>query len=297
MEVIMSGKVIATINLKGGVAKTTTTVGLAEVLCGIYDKRVLVIDLDPQTSATVMLIGVEKWLELDTNGNTLSTLFSDAVYRENNFTLESVLQKDVGGVEAVKHLDMLPSSPKLIQLQDGIFTMPAGVYNGRPSLDILYNGIGKLVNQYDFVLIDCPPNLGYTTLNGLRMANAYIIPTIPDILSTYGIPQIVTSIKKLSDETGQPIVPLGIVATKVSNRARIHSRTMKLMRDLSGKPINGTGLTYPVLFSTYFPESAQMAEAAEYTVYSSLRQKWGYQGQYDTMVYFAEEFMRAAQGV
>src|SRR5579859_34319 len=66
--------VISIINLKGGVAKTTTTVALAETLASVYGKRVLVVDLDPQTNATTMLIGEKRWQELNEQGYTLATL-------------------------------------------------------------------------------------------------------------------------------------------------------------------------------------------------------------------------------
>ena len=59
--------------------------------------------------------------------------------------------------------------------------------------------VNNIKDNYDYILIDCPPNMGLITLNGLRIANGYIIPTIPDVLSTYGIPQIITRVDKFSD--------------------------------------------------------------------------------------------------
>ena len=73
------GKVISTINLKGGVGKTTTTAALAEFLSAEFRKKVLVIDLDPQTNLTTVLIGEEKWKELNDAGFTLASLFTDAL--------------------------------------------------------------------------------------------------------------------------------------------------------------------------------------------------------------------------
>jgi chromosome partitioning protein len=296
----MSNNIVATINLKGGVGKTTTTVGLGQVLSGVYGKRVLIIDLDPQTNATTMLIGEDKWFELDSKGYTLATLFSDAIYETSNFDLEKTLQVSVGDITEVKTLDLLPSSLRLIELQDRLMQVPAGPYGIISPVTILRRGIRSVIGNYDYVLIDCPPNLGFITLNGVRMADGYIIPTIPDVLSTYGIPQIVTRIGKFSDdiysETGHNIVPFGIVATKVRSRTSVHGRTIHRMRGKAGKPIDGSDLLYPKIFDTFFIESAQMAEAAEYQETPlTLRQKWGYSGQYVAFEDFAKEFIQACK--
>ena len=298
----MSTKTIASINLKGGVAKTTTTIGLAQVLSGVYGKKILVIDLDPQTNATTMLIGESKWLELDNNGYTLATLFSDAINGEETFELSKTLQKSVGDIKESNTIDLLPSSLQLIDLQDKLTLMPAGQFGTRNPVTILLRGIKDILNNYDYILIDCPPNLGYITLNGLRIADGYIIPTIPDVLSTYGIPQIVTRINKFSNEisaeTGDGVVPVGIVATKVRWQAPIHQHTLDLMRNSAGKKMKNSDSLYPMVFDTYFAESAQIAEAAEFQKTDrTLRQKWGYGGQYATFEAFANEFINACEEV
>ena len=73
-------RIISVINLKGGVGKTTTTVGLAQVLSVEFNKRVLVIDLDAQTNATTMLIGEDKWVEVNKQKQTIAQLFYEGVY-------------------------------------------------------------------------------------------------------------------------------------------------------------------------------------------------------------------------
>lgn len=288
---IMGAKVISMINLKGGVAKTTTSVGLAQLLSSSesmeFNKRVLVIDLDPQTNATVMLIGEEKWKELNDKGYTLATLFKDAVDDNNNFSLENTLQKGVSNISAVKNVDLLPSSIDLIDIQDKISTMPPGKFYASNPTEILKKAIKPIISNYDYVIIDCPPNMGLITLNGLRTSNAYIIPTIPDVLSTYGIPQIISRIKEFSDNIGESIQPLGIVATKVRGQSSLHERTLNILKTEKDAP----------LFKTVFYENNQMAEAAEYIQFSTLRQKWGYQGQFDRFLHFAKEVAKATEGV
>ena len=124
--------VISIINLKGGVGKTTTTVALAEAFWAEMRKKVLVIDLDPQTNATITLIPERKWQELNQGGRTLAQLFKDALIEEPNdkkFDLDSALQKgvsDVGYWHAPYSLDLLPSSLDLIDVQDRLASMPAG---------------------------------------------------------------------------------------------------------------------------------------------------------------------------
>lgn len=299
----MATKTVAFINLKGGVAKTTTTVGLAQVLSGVFGKKVLVIDLDPQTNATTMLIGEQKWLELNKIECTLATLFADAIHDKTTFDLSKTLQKSVGDVKEAKTLDLLPSSLQLIYLQDRLVQMSAGRFGTRNPVTILLRGIKDIRSNYDYILIDCPPNLGCITLNGLQISDGYIIPTIPDVLSTYGIPQIVNHINEFSTETrsenGNPdVIPIGIVATKVRRQGSIHPRTLVQMRSKSGKVMSNSNLLYPPVFNTEFTESTQMAEAAEFHNYArTLRQKWGYDNQYATFEKFSKEFITACERV
>lgn len=276
---IMGAKTIAFINLKGGVAKTTTTVGLATLLAGTFEKKVLVIDLDPQTNCTTMLIGEEKWKDLNKKGHTLYTLFKDALDETSNFSMADTLQKNVSNIRDVKNLDLLPSSMDLIDLQDRLVAIPQGQFYSINPTDIIKRAVKDIKGNYDFILIDCPPNMGLITLNGLRISDGYIIPTIPDVLSTYGIPQIISRVNKFSDTIGENIECFGIVATKVRMQSTLHNNTL---RDLKSERDAS-------LFNTVFYENNQMGEAAEYQAIGTLRQKWGYQGQYDRLELFARE--------
>lgn len=283
---IMGAKVISFINLKGGVAKTTTTVGTATLLAGEYGKKVLVVDLDPQTNCTTMLIGEEKWKELDDNGYTLATLFDDVVNETKNFNIDMTLQKNVSNITNVQGLDLIPSSLRMIDIQDRLATIPQGKFFANNPIDIIKKALKPIINNYDYVLIDCPPNMGIITLNGLRISNAYIIPTIPDVLSTYGIPQIISRIEAFSDNIGEDIECLGIVATKVRGQSSLHTRTLNQLSRGQDAPI----------FNTVFYENNQMGEAAECITVTTLRQKWGYQGQFDRFNSFANEIMNKLEG-
>ncbi len=125
-----------------------------------------------------------------------------------------------------------------------------------------------ILDEFEIVLIDCPPNLGIITLNGLRMSSGYIIPTIPDFLSTYGIPQIVERVGEFSESIAQPIVPLGIAVTKYRVQSTVHNAQLRVLREERDAP----------LFDTIVPEGNAFANAAISTPVSTLRQKWGAEG-------------------
>lgn len=275
---------ISTINLKGGVGKTAITVALGEVLSEAFRKRVLIIDLDPQTNATIMLIGEERWHELNEHGYTLATVFKDAVEDTHNFDIGNTLQRGVSNVRDVRTLDLIPSSLDLIDIQDRLGSIPSGRFFTNSPTEVLRRAIRPVLDEYDYVLIDCPPNLGLITLNGLRISNGYIIPTIPDVLSTYGIPQIVSRAQAFAQNIGEPIEPYGIVISKYDSRVGLHVRTIRHLRDVND----------PVVFETMIPQRANTAEAAEFTPVSTLRQKYGYEGQYDRFYQLCREIMEAA---
>ena len=281
--------IVSTINLKGGVGKTTTTAALAEFLSAEFGKKVLVIDLDPQTNLTTVLIGEDRWKELNDAGHTLETLFKDALLSEDEqpqFDLAATLQHRVSPVREVTRVDLLPSSLDLIDVQDRLASMSPGRFYSNNPTDLLRKAVRPIVNDYDYVLVDCPPNLGIITLNGLRLSDGYIIPTIPDVLSTYGIPQIQRRVSEFADSLGETITELGIIVTKYRVASSVHRNTVQRMEEDENLP--------PV-FSAYVPEGNQIAQSAEFVDYGTLRQKYGYQGQFDTFYALAKEFIDATE--
>ncbi|NQD87763.1 AAA family ATPase [Paenarthrobacter sp. CM16] len=283
--------IVSTINLKGGVGKTTTTVGLAEFLATEFGKRVLVIDLDPQTNATTVLVGEDRWRELNSEGHTLVTLFNDALRDENEearFDLRATLQRSVSPVAEVRGVDLLPSSLDLIDVQDRLASMSSGRFYSNNPTDLLRRAVKPILKDYDYVLIDCPPNLGIVTLNGLRISDGYIIPTIPDVLSTYGIPQIQSRVRAFADNLGEDIHELGIVITKYRSASTLHNTTIRNLE-------SATDL--PELFNTWIPEGNAIAASAEFSPTSTLRQKYQYQGGYDVFRALAKEFIAATEEI
>ena len=275
--------VISTINLKGGVGKTTTTVALAETLSVEKGKRVLVIDLDPQTNATTMLIGEDRWYDLNKKKRTLASLFDDALDPDpdnRNFDLDATLQKRVSDVKD-SNIDLLPSSLDLIDVQDRLATIPSGRFYSINPIELLWRAVKTKLDDYDIVLVDCPPNLGIITLNGLRISHGYIIPTIPDHLSTYGIPQIVQRVGAFSEEIAENIDPLGIVVTKYQMQSTVHKTTLRRLQRSGDAPV----------FKTVIKQSNSIASAAEHTTKRTLKQKYGYNGLADDYLALAGEVL------
>ena len=280
-------KIVSMINLKGGVGKTTMTVAFAEYLALQHQKKVLVIDLDPQTNATVSLIKEKTWDEKDGQGETLFQLFKDKLDKTSKFQLDKTIVKKVSNIDGgIKNLDLLPSSLRLVDLQDSLSTISGPFYITSP-ITILKNSVSNILENYDVVLIDCPPNLGIITLNGLLISDYYLIPCIPDLLSTYGIPQILSRVKAFSDASNHKITPLGIVISMYRKQTNIHKTTIEKIK------IKSSSKVYPHIFDTFIPLATKASEAMDIeSTPNTLKQKYGYAGLDDKYDALVQEFLR-----
>lgn len=258
--------ILSFINLKGGVGKTTVAVAVAEFLAHEQRRHVLLIDLDPQTNATVTVIPEEQWAEMDKAGRTVAQLFADKLNGEEppKFEIEQAIARRVSTIsDGIARLDLLPSSIRLIDLQDRIPMIAlSGNFTSNP-LEILKNALQPVLERYDYVIIDCPPSLGTVTKNGLRISTGYVIPTIPDIVSTWGLYQIVDNIDRFSRDINRPIPALGIVATKVQSN-NLHRRIIDDLKALRlGRFGESGGLPQPPLFTNQVSQAVAIARGAD----------------------------------
>jgi chromosome partitioning protein len=256
-------KVISVINFKGGVGKTTTTVALAEIFSFVMNKRVLVIDLDPQSNASLMLLGERKMRAIIKKKYTLAQLFSDVLFNTAKFDIDNVLQKGVSDVSVTpRRLDLLPSSLELVSVQDRLIL---AVVTPMRAVKILSEAVAPILDQYDIVLIDHPPGMGTVTQNGLFISDEFIIPVIPDFLSTYGIPQVLELIKDFSSATEKEIKPLGISINRFSQAGPSPQRMVDHLQAL-----------YNNVFQAKIPQAVDAARIAEYAPAGrTLAQKYG----------------------
>jgi chromosome partitioning protein len=283
--------VLSFINLKGGVGKTTVAVAVAEFLAQEHRKRVLVADLDPQTNATVTLIPEKKWAEMDLAGRTIAQLFADKLNQGHippKFDIEQSIARQVSTInDGIAKLDLLPSSVQLIDIQDRLPVIAMLNNYAEKPIDILKNAIEPILGAYDYVIIDCPPSLGDVTKNGLRISTGYFIPTIPDILSTWGIYQIVNSVQQLSKTIGVEIPPLGIIATKVQGNDLHRSVINDMRNNRLGHFAEGT-IPQPPLLKAEIPQTIDVARGVD--IDADLRTLKGKYGRaYDSFKLLAQE--------
>jgi chromosome partitioning protein len=241
-------KIVSFINLKGGVGKTTTAVNVAATLSHVYKQRVLLIDLDPQTNATVSVISQETWGLQQQAKQTIFHLFNDKLNGTSDFDINKAVLHGVGGIA---NLDLLPSSLFLIEIQDYIPDISNKAYIN--SVDVIGNEIEPIKHNYDYIIIDCPPNLGAITLNGINISQHYVVPTVPDILSKIGIDLILNRINAFKQKKHTCSIELaGIIFTKIDYRTSLHTSTMGQLRQ---------GPLKNFIFNAEFPQRISVAEA------------------------------------
>lgn len=231
--------------MKGGVGKTTSTVEIGAILAKEHGKKVLIIDIDPQTNATLSLISLEKWEELKDDSTIADVLGMNKGMssREEDYNINDAIIKNVGGIN---NLDLIPSHLELTFLDLDLVSVPA-----RES--VLQNKIDKIETEYDYILIDCPPNLTLAPQNALIVSDYIIVPVVPEIFPSIGLPLLVNRVNKWKKSFKDCTVEfLGVVFTKVDGRYSMHSQQMDALRR---KDVIDC-------FATIIPQNADLGKAA-----------------------------------
>jgi chromosome partitioning protein len=201
----MSTKVLAFINFKGGVGKTACAVNIAATLAKLHEKKVLVVDLDPQSNSSLWLMRPDQWREHVAKGHRSTfEIFDDAIQGKERFDFNESLVKGVvtwTGFVELPQLHLLPASVELLRVEDRIHELRApAVYR------ILERALKDHIGAYDYVFFDCPPNLYSTTKNAIFLSDSCIVPYIPDYLSLSGFQVLAEYIAELRgrymDSTG-----------------------------------------------------------------------------------------------
>ena len=223
------GFVIATANMKGGVGKTTLSVNLATCLAKEHGKRVLVIDLDTQISATLSLMSPADFAKRRKQKRTLRYLIDQTIKpSEQAITIKQVIHSDVC---SVNRLDLLPGD---IDLYDEFVVSEMlheqVVHSGQSNFEQIWTRFERLLigqilepifQDYDFIILDCAPGYNLMTRSALVASDFYLLPAKPEPLSVVGIQLLERRIAKLKEnheaEGSLDLQMLGIVFTMLGN--------------------------------------------------------------------------------
>ncbi len=200
------GKIIAIANQKGGVGKTTTTVNLAASL-GVLEKKVLLIDADPQANAT-------SGLGIDVDGVEYGT------YQVLEHTLtakETIIQTTSPNVDLIPaHIDLVAIEIELVDKDDREYMMK--------------KAIRDLKEDYDYILIDCAPSLGLLTLNALTASDSVIIPIQCEYYALEGLGKLLNTIKSVQRIHNPDLDIEGMLLTMYDSRLRLSNQVVEEVR-------------------------------------------------------------------
>jgi len=197
------GKIIAIANQKGGVGKTTTSVNLAASL-GVLEKKVLLIDADPQANATSGL-GVE--------GETIE-IGSYQLIEHSASAEECILKTTAPNVDIIPaHIDLVAIEIELVDKEEREY--------------MLKKAVGHLRSAYDFILIDCAPSLGLLTLNALTAADSVIIPIQCEYFALEGLGKLLNTIKSVQKLHNKALDIEGMLLTMYDSRLRLSNQVVE----------------------------------------------------------------------
>ena len=223
-------KILAIINQKGGVGKSTTAVNLAAAL-GAMNKEVLLVDLDPQGNATSGY-GIDK--------RELDGCVYDALLGET--PVEEVILACVG-----KGVDVLPSTINLAGAE-------VELVNEMARENRLKSALGSLRGRYDYILIDCPPSLGLLTINALVAADKLLVPIQCEFYALEGVTKLLDSMNRVKKMLNPSLDIFGIVMTMYDSRTNLSNQVVNEVRSFFGKTV----------FETMIPRTVKLSEAPSY---------------------------------
>ena len=229
-HVIGQTKILAIINQKGGVGKSTTAVNLSAAL-GAMGKEVLLVDLDPQGNATSGY-GIDK-RALD--GCVYNVLLGET-------PVEEVILSCVA-----EGVDVLPSTISLAGAE-------VELVNEMARENRLKSALGSLRGRYDYILIDCPPSLGLLTINALVAADKLLVPIQCEFYALEGVTKLLDSMKRVKSILNPSLDIFGIVLTMYDSRTNLANQVVNEVRSFFGDEV----------FETLIPRTVKLSEAPSY---------------------------------
>jgi chromosome partitioning protein len=237
----MTQKIIAVVNQKGGVGKTTTTVNVAAQLA-TADKPVLIVDLDPQGNATSGL-GIDK--------DSVSASTYDVLCGDTKLVTAVVPTSTPG-------LFVLPANANLAGAEVDLVAVAKREFQLRQSLE------SQDAQQYAYIFIDCPPSLGLLTLNGLTAADTVLIPVQAEYYALEGLGQLLKTFQRVKATLNNQLDMLGVVITMYDKRTSLAEQVqLEIKQYFNDK-----------LFKTLIPRNVRLAEAPSFGQTIFEHDKW-----------------------
>lgn len=221
-------KIICIANQKGGVGKTTTSINLSSALATL-GKRVLVIDMDPQGNASSGL-GIKRYESQDSN--VYHVLIGEK-------TIQEVVQKT-----NEPNLSIVPATPDLVGAEIELVDIPQREFR-------LKSAIATIHDQFDYVIIDCPPSLGLLTLNALSAANSFLVPLQCEYFALEGLSQLLNTAGLVKKGLNPNLHIEGIVLTMFDTRNNLSHQVVTEIRTHFGEKV----------FSAIIPRNVRLSEA------------------------------------
>ncbi len=222
------GKVIAIANQKGGVGKTTTAINLAASLA-VLEKKVLIIDADPQANTT-------SGLNFSPDNDQKRTLYEVMIGAID--IRDTLIQTEIG------NLHMIPSHINLV----GAEIEMLGNDNREA---VLKDALAPIRGEYDYIIIDCSPSLGLITVNSLTAADSIIIPVQPEFFALEGLGKLLQTIRLVQGRPNPSLTIEGFLVTMFDGRTKVHNQVLGELREHFGD----------MVFDTIIQRNIRLSEA------------------------------------
>ena len=229
-EVVFMGKIIAIANQKGGVGKTTTSINLSAALAE-EGKRILVVDIDPQGNCTSGF-GIDK----NNQENTIYELLLD------DCSINECMIRDV-----MERIDLIASNVNLAAAEIELIGIPRKEYILRDALDYIKD-------DYDFIIMDCPPSLNVLTVNAMAAADSVIVPIQCEYYALEGLSQLIHTINLVKTRLNRKLDIEGIVFTMFDARTNLSAQVVENVKQHVEQHI----------YETVIPRNIRLAEAPSY---------------------------------